>query len=118
MRLYFIFCFLALTDAIANRLKKEEGKNLRENLMDFPFRLLDKSIQEEEGGGVEVVGEDDDEALVVSVPGSGLDEDEEEEEDGVRCVEKVMMVEETEWEEVVNCEVSHQERCYPSYVTR
>ena len=82
--------------------------------MDFPFRLLDKSIQEEEGGGVEVVGEEDDEAVVVSVPDSVLDEDG----DDIRCVEKVMMVEETEWEEVVNCEVSHQERCYPSYVTR
>ena len=110
-RLCFILCFLALTEA--NKVR-EEGKNLTDNMVDFPFRLLDESNQQEEGGGVEVVGEDDDEALVVSVPGTVLAEDE----DGVRCVEKMMMVEETEWEEVVNCEVSHQQRCHPSYVTR
>ena len=115
MRLPFVFCFLALADA---DILREEGKNST----DFPFRLLDESNQQEdnslvsrlEGGGVEVVGEEDDEAVVVSVPDTVLDEDE----DDIRCVEKVMMVEETEWEEVVNCEVSHQQRCHPSYVTR
>ena len=119
MRLRFIFWFVALTEA---NIIREEGKKLTENLMDFPFRLLDESTQQEdnsllsrlEGGGVEVVGEEDDEAVVVSVPDSVLEEDG----DDIRCVEKVMMVEETEWEEVVNCEVSHQQRCHQSYVTR
>ena len=99
MRLLFVFCFLALTDA---DILREEGKKFTGN---FPFRLLDESRLE--GGGVEVVGEAEDEAVVVA-----------EEEGDVRCVEKVMMVEETEWEEVVNCEVSHQQRCHPTYVTR
>ena len=127
MRLNFIFWFLALTEA---NIIREEGKKLTENLMDFPFRLLDGSHQQQdnslasrlEGGGVEVVGdeekeqvvreedEEDDEALVVSVLAEA--------EEDVRCVEKVMMVEETEWDEVVNCEVSQEERCHQSYVTR
>ena len=115
MRIPLIFCFLALTDA---DILREE----RKKLTDFPFRLLDDSNQQEdnslasrlEGGGVELVGEDDDEAIVVTVSGPVTDVDEVD----IRCVEKVMMVEETEWEEVMNCEVSHEERCHQSYVTR
>ena len=119
MRLLFFYCFLALTDA---NIIREEGKKLRENLMDFPFQLLDESNQQEdnslvsrlEGGGVEVVGDDDDEAVVVSVPESVLDEAGED----LRCVEKVMMEEQTEWDEVETCEVNTQLRCHQSYVTR
>ena len=64
MRLNFIFWFLALTEA---NIIREEGKKLTENLMDFPFRLLDGSHQQQdnslasrlEGGGVEVVGDEE-----------------------------------------------------------
>ena len=133
MRLLFIFFLLALREGSIIRGKE---KKVMDNLMDFPFRLLESLDARLEGGGVEVVGEDDDEALVISVvdddnddadaedgvDGEDEDEDDAEDdddgEDGLRCVEKVMMVEETEWEEVMNCEVSHEERCHQSYVTR
>ena len=111
MRLLFILFLLALIEASIIRGKE---KKVRNNLMDFPFRLLESLDARLEGGGVEVVGEDDVEAIVVSV----VDEDEDDGKDGLRCVEKVMMVEETEWDEVVNCEVSQEERCHQSYVTR
>ena len=115
MRVPLIFGFLALTDA---DILREEGKKLT----DFPFRLLDDSNQQKnnflasrlEGGGVELVGEDDDEAIVVTVSGPVTDVDE----DDIRCVEKVMMVEETEWEEVVKCDHSYSQRCHQSFVTR
>ena len=115
MRVPLIFGFLALTDA---DILREEGKKLT----DFPFRLLDDSNQQEDnslasrlkGGGVELVGEDDDEAIVVTVSGPVTDVDEVD----IRCVEKVMMVEETEWEEVVKCDHSYSQRCHQSFVTR
>ena len=65
---------------------------------------------------VEVVGDGDgdeeyDEAEVVGFPVVEGDED-------IRCIGKVMMVEETEWEEVVKCDHSYSQRCHQSFVTR
>jgi len=42
----------------------------------------------------------------------------EEVKDGRRCVNKVMMVEETEYDEVLTCDHSYDNRCHTSYVTR
>ncbi len=37
--------------------------------------------------------------------------------DGKRCIEKVEMVEETEYDEVVQCDHSYDRRCHTTYVT-
>merc|ERR1712013_726994 len=42
----------------------------------------------------------------------------EEVKDGRRCVNKVMMVEETEYDEVLTCDHSYDNRCHTSYVTK
>ena len=38
--------------------------------------------------------------------------------DGKRCIDKVEMVTETEYDDVVTCDHSYDKRCYTSYVTR
>jgi len=40
------------------------------------------------------------------------------EDDGRRCIKKVMMIEETEYEEVLTCDHSYDNRCHTSYVTK
>jgi len=40
-----------------------------------------------------------------------------EEDSGKKCVQKVMMVEETVWEDHVNCDHSYDKRCHKSYTT-
>merc|ERR1739848_66468 len=37
--------------------------------------------------------------------------------DGKRCIEKVEMIEETEYDEVVQCDHSYDRRCHTTYVT-
>merc|ERR1712055_878681 len=37
--------------------------------------------------------------------------------DGKRCIDKVEMVEETEYDEVVQCDHSYDKRCHISYIT-
>ncbi len=37
--------------------------------------------------------------------------------DGKRCIDKVEMVEETEYDEVVQCDHSYDRRCHTTYVT-
>merc|ERR1712168_1702996 len=37
--------------------------------------------------------------------------------DGKRCIDKVEMVEETEYDDVVQCEHSYDKRCHTTYVT-
>merc|ERR1712002_822465 len=37
--------------------------------------------------------------------------------DGKRCIDKVEMIEETEYDEVVQCDHSYDRRCHTSYVT-
>ena len=77
--------------------------------MGFPFERL------EAGGGVEVVGDDDDLlAEVVEVVEVPVVEGEED----VRCIGKVKLVEETEWDEVVTCNHSYDQRCHQTFVTR
>merc|ERR1711962_413038 len=38
--------------------------------------------------------------------------------DGKKCIKKVMMVEETEYDEVLTCDHSYDNRCHTSYVTK
>merc|ERR1711881_545667 len=47
-------------------------------------------------------------AVAGSTPGS----------DGKRCIDKVEMVEETEYDEVVQCDHTYDRRCHTSYVTQ
>ena len=37
--------------------------------------------------------------------------------DGKRCIDKVEMIEETEYDDVVKCEHSYDKRCHTTYVT-
>ena len=37
--------------------------------------------------------------------------------DGKRCIDKVEMIEETEYDEVVQCDHSYDRRCHTTYVT-
>ena len=37
--------------------------------------------------------------------------------DGKRCIDKVEMVEETEYDDVVQCDHSYDKRCHTTYVT-
>ena len=37
--------------------------------------------------------------------------------DGKRCIDKVEMVQETEYDEVVQCDHSYDKRCHTTYVT-
>ena len=46
-------------------------------------------------------------AIAAAAPGS----------DGKRCIDKVEMVEETEYDEVVQCDHSYDRRCHTTYVT-
>ena len=102
MELITILSCLSL--AQADILKEDVGK--ARDVMGFPFERL------EAGGGVEVVGDDDDLlAEVVEVPVVEGEED-------VRCVGKVKLVEETEWDEVVTCNHSYDQRCHQTFVTR
>ena len=102
MELITILSCLSL--AQADILKEDVGKG--RDVMGFPFERL------EAGGGVEVVGDDDDLlAEVVEVPVVEGEED-------VRCIGKVKLVEETEWDEVVTCNHSYDQRCHQTFVTR
>merc|ERR1711971_285014 len=38
--------------------------------------------------------------------------------DGKRCIDKVEMIEETEYDEVVQCDHSYDRRCHTTYVTQ
>jgi len=52
------------------------------------------------------------------IHGLALEGGQEEVKDGRRCINKVMLVEETEYDEVLTCDHSYDNRCHTSYVTK
>ena len=108
MRIFLILSYLTLINA-----------DIEMQVMETAPGSNQQPLLREAGVGVELVGDDHDdedseehnEVLVVDVPLVEGGED-------VRCVAKVMMVEETEWDEVVTCNHSYHQSCHQSYVTR
>merc|ERR1719193_2568217 len=83
-----------------------EGKSL---LNTFPFNLQEveqdiDNLHAKQLSEVEVTFD------AVAKAGSGLDGDR-------RCIEKVVMEEETEWDDLVTCEHSYNRRCHQSQIT-
>merc|ERR1711892_1620905 len=68
-----------------------------------PSQALDRRLARQGGEDVAV----DFGAVAAAGPGS----------DGKRCIDKVEMVEETEYDDVVQCDHSYDKRCHTTYVT-
>merc|ERR1719483_890009 len=93
----------------------------------FPFkstvRQNDPSVNEEEVASeivsVDSFGEEDEEKVTVldfNAVGEAAAEDEDVA-SGRKCIDKVIMTEETVYDEVITCDHSYDKRCHTSYVT-
>ena len=81
----------------------------------FPFKnTLRQNTEEDDQAGTEVGNSDA--ALDFNAVAEAADEDEDVA-SGRKCIDKVMMAEETVYDEVVTCDHSYDKRCHTSYVT-
>merc|ERR1740137_339588 len=71
----------------------------------FPFADRNSQFRQEEGEG------DDTEVSINTVVTKGLGEGER------KCIDKVMIFEETVYDEVITCDHSYDKRCHTSYIT-
>merc|ERR1719466_247104 len=127
MKPSFLICCLCVVPAVFGARKltgnSEEGRGERSLLNTFPFNSNVERAQSRSAPAPEprrriptqdleardnLQGDDVSFAAVAAAgPGS----------DGKRCIDKVEMVEETEYDEVVQCDHSYDRRCHTTYVT-
>ena len=97
----------------------QEGRDPRSLLNTFPFNQESPSSEQHHEHHIE---EHDDLDARPNLQGSGAASFAEvaaadENDEGKRCIEKVEMVENTEYDEVVTCDHSYDKRCHTSYAT-
>ena len=99
---------------------KQEERLEKSLLNSFPFNAGEKSDHHGDHHGHE---EDETPnlrqlvALSRSAPQARYGVEPEEDNDGKKCVQKVMMVEELIWDDVVTCDHSYDKRCHTTYKT-
>jgi len=94
---------------LRQQLNRKHGLGQSQPVATFPFAFADRGGQFRQGD--EEDEEKEKEVSLNSVVTKGIGED------GRKCIDKVMMVEETVYEEVITCDHSYDKRCHTSYIT-
>lgn len=88
---------------------KNQGLGQSQPVATFPFAFSNREVQFRQKD--EDDEEKEKEVSINTVVTKGIGED------GRKCIDKVMMVEETVYDEVITCDHSYDERCHTSYIT-
>ena len=109
----------ASSDDLVEKEAKQEERLEKSLLNSFPFNAGEKSEHHGDHHGAHHGHEEDEtpnlRQLVALSRSYGVDETETDEEK--KCVQKVMMVEELIWDDVVTCDHSYDKRCHTTYKT-
>jgi len=95
-----------LRQQLSNR---NHGLGQSQPVATFPFAFADRNGQFRQGD--EDDEEKEKEVSLNTIVTKGIGED------GRKCIDKVMMVEETVYDEVITCDHSYDKRCHTSYIT-
>ena len=115
----------ASSDDLVEEESKQEERLEKSLLNSFPFNAGEKSEHHGDHHGEHHGEHEEDEtpnlrqlvALSRSAPQARYGVEEPPAEDGKKCVQKVMMVEELIWDDVVTCDHSYDKRCHMTYKT-
>jgi len=115
----------ASSDDLVEEEAKQEERLEKSLLNSFPFNAGEKAEHHGDHHGEHHGEHEEDEtpnlrqlvALSRSAPQARYGVEEPPAEDGKKCVQKVMMVEELIWDDVVTCDHSYDKRCHMTYKT-
>jgi len=92
---------------IEELVEEDRSSGIRDNIAIVPFQDIDDDVDVRDSRQ----GDDDIDVsfsgVAAAAPGA----------DGKKCIDKVEMVEETEYDEIVQCDHSYDKRCHTTYVT-
>ena len=93
-------------DRLSNR-----NSVLGQSQTSFPFPISETQFRQADTGEEKNEDENEEEFSLNTIVNDGNNEN------GRKCIDKVMMVEETVYDEVITCDHSYDKRCHTSYIT-